>query len=167
MCSWKRHHVPGVRSMTDNNNSCCCCSVAQSCLTLCYSLDWSPPGSSVHGILQERILEWVAISFSRGFLTQGSNPRLLSPALQADSLPAEPSNSCIRIFYQTILMKSHYYFQYVCQFSWILFLQNCLVYHNDSFFFFYLYFYLMFSLISCLTDWLTAVARIPVTMATK
>ena len=43
-----------------------CVRVAQSCLTLCNPMDWSPPGSSVHGILQTRILEWVAISFSRG-----------------------------------------------------------------------------------------------------
>ena len=42
------------------------CSVAQSCPTLCNSLDCSPPGSSVLGISQARILEWVAISFSRG-----------------------------------------------------------------------------------------------------
>ena len=39
--------------------------VAQSCLTLCDPVDCSLPGSSVHGILQARILEWVAISFSR------------------------------------------------------------------------------------------------------
>ena len=45
--------------------------VAQSCLTLCDPLDCSPPGSSVHGILQARILEWAAISFSRG----SSQPR--------------------------------------------------------------------------------------------
>ena len=38
----------------------------QSCLTLCDRMDRSPPGSSVHGILQARILEWVAISSSRG-----------------------------------------------------------------------------------------------------
>ena len=38
----------------------------QWCLTLCNSMDHSPPGSSVHGILQARILEWVAIPFSRG-----------------------------------------------------------------------------------------------------
>ena len=38
--------------------------VAQSCPTLCYPVDCSPPGSSVHGIFQARILEWVAISFS-------------------------------------------------------------------------------------------------------
>ena len=35
--------------------------------TLCDPVDCSPPGSSVHGIVQARILEWVAISFSRGF----------------------------------------------------------------------------------------------------
>ena len=38
--------------------------VAQLCLTLCDLMDYSPAGSSVHGILQARILEWVAISFS-------------------------------------------------------------------------------------------------------
>ena len=43
-----------------------CCLVAQSCPTLCDPTDYDPPGSSVHGISQERILEWVAISFSRG-----------------------------------------------------------------------------------------------------
>ena len=40
--------------------------VAQSCPTLCDPMDCSLPGSSVHGILQARILEWVAVSFSRG-----------------------------------------------------------------------------------------------------
>ena len=40
--------------------------VAQSCLTLCDPIDRSLPGSSVHGIFQARVLEWVAISFSRG-----------------------------------------------------------------------------------------------------
>ena len=40
--------------------------VAQSCLTLCNPMDYSLPGFSLHGILQARVLEWVAISFSRG-----------------------------------------------------------------------------------------------------
>ena len=40
--------------------------VAQSCPSLCNPVDCSPPGSSIHGILQARILEWVAISFSKG-----------------------------------------------------------------------------------------------------
>ena len=37
--------------------------VAQLCLTLSYPMDWSLPGSSVHGILQARVLEWGAIAF--------------------------------------------------------------------------------------------------------
>ena len=50
----------------------------QSCPTLCDPIDNSPPGSPVPGILQARILGWVAISFSTGvFLTQESNPSLL------------------------------------------------------------------------------------------
>ena len=43
-----------------------CVESLQSCLTLCDPMDYSPPVSSAHGILQARILEWVAISFSRG-----------------------------------------------------------------------------------------------------
>ena len=43
---------------------------------------------TVHGILQARILEWVDFPFSRGFPNRGIQPR--SPALKADSLPAEP-----------------------------------------------------------------------------
>ena len=66
-----RHHTsasltkgcPGVESESE---------VSQSCPTLCDPVDCS---SSVHGIFQARVLEWVAISFSRGiFPTQGSNP---------------------------------------------------------------------------------------------
>ena len=45
--------------------------VAQSCLTLCDTMDCSLSESSVHGIFQARVLEWIAISFSRGF----SQPR--------------------------------------------------------------------------------------------
>ena len=40
--------------------------VAQLCLTLCNPMDYILPGSSIHGIFQARVLEWVAISFSRG-----------------------------------------------------------------------------------------------------
>ena len=59
--------------------------VAQS---LCDPMDYSLPGSSVHGIFQAKILEWVAISFSRDLPNPGIKPR--SPALQADSLPSKP-----------------------------------------------------------------------------
>ena len=44
---------------------CACMLILFSCVTLCDPMDCSPPGSSVHGILQERTLEWVAIPFSR------------------------------------------------------------------------------------------------------
>ena len=57
--------------------------VAQSCLTLCSHMDYT-----VHGILQARILEWVAILFSGDLPNPGIEPR--SPPLQVDSLPAEP-----------------------------------------------------------------------------
>ena len=49
-----------------SRNWSCCCLVAKSCLTLCDPMDCSLPGSSVHGISQTRILEWVAIPFSKG-----------------------------------------------------------------------------------------------------
>ena len=54
------------------------CSVAQSCPALCSPMDCSPPGSSLYGVFQARILDWVAISSSRViFPTQESNPHLL------------------------------------------------------------------------------------------
>ena len=58
-------------------------SVAQSCPTLCDPMDCSPPGSSVHGILKARILEWVAIPFPGDIPNPGMEPG--SPALQVDS----------------------------------------------------------------------------------
>ena len=57
--------------------------VTQLCLTLCHPMDYT-----VHGILQARILEWVAFPFSRG--SSQSRIESRSPTLQADSLPAEP-----------------------------------------------------------------------------
>ena len=63
----------------------------QSCLTLCDPIDGTPPGSTVPGILQEKILEWVAISFSRGSSQPKDEPG--SSALQADSLLAEPQGN--------------------------------------------------------------------------
>ena len=64
------------------------CLVAQSCLTLCDALDYSPPGSFIHGILQARILERVAIPSSRG----SSQPRDETQVSCTDCgfLPPEP-----------------------------------------------------------------------------
>ena len=59
-----------------------------SVVSLCDSTDCSPPGSSVHGILQARILEWVAFPSPGDPSNPGIEPR--SPALQADSLLSEP-----------------------------------------------------------------------------
>ena len=50
--------------------------VTQSCPALCDPKDCSPPGSSVHGILQARILEWVAIPFSRGSSQPGDQTQV-------------------------------------------------------------------------------------------
>ena len=71
----------------------CACPVAGkwSCSVVSSSLrphDGSLPGSMVHGIFQARILEWAAISFSRGSSQPGIEPR--SPALQMDASPSEP-----------------------------------------------------------------------------
>ena len=121
-------HCSTVYNSQDNEWVKMCCSVlCQSYLTLCDPMDCSSPGSSVHEILQARILDWVAIPFSRGsfqprdqthvshiadgffiiwatreaqeywngytILSPGElpNPGINpgSPALQADSLPAE------------------------------------------------------------------------------
>ena len=66
-------HSPYLESIYGSSRSeydvwvcVCVCSVAQLFLTLCNTRDYSPPGSSVCGISQARILEWVAISSSRG-----------------------------------------------------------------------------------------------------
>ena len=60
--------------------------------TLCDLPDCSPPGSSVRGILQVRILDWVAMPFPRDLPNPGIKHR--SPALQAYSLPSEPGIDC-------------------------------------------------------------------------
>ena len=63
---------------------------AQLCSTFCDRVDYT-----VHGILQHRILEWVAFPFSRGSPNSGIEP--VSPALQVDSLPAEPQGKAKHI----------------------------------------------------------------------
>ena len=74
---------------------------AQSCPTLCNPMICSPPGSSVDGILQARVFDWVTIHFSPGDLPDpGIKPR--SPALQVYSLPSElpPIGS---VFWRTLI----------------------------------------------------------------
>ena len=62
---------PSPRGSSRGTDGLLCVLVAQSCPTLCDPMDSSPPGSSVHGILQARTLEWVAHPFSKG----SSQPR--------------------------------------------------------------------------------------------
>ena len=89
----------------------------QACPTLCDPLDCSPPGSSVHGILQAKILDWVATLSSRGiFPTQISNPNLLCLLQwQASSLPTIPPGkpllymSHVQVFLQAYVFISHIY----------------------------------------------------------
>ena len=83
---WKQSRRAG----SDMVWSCLCVRSLKSCPACCDPMDCSPPGSSVHGMLQARILEWVAMRSSRG----SSQPRdwmepesSMSPALQAGSLP--------------------------------------------------------------------------------
>ena len=66
------------RDWGDPKDMCACMRASSLChVHLCDSMDCSLPGASVYGIFQARILEWVAISYSRIFPTQGSYPCLL------------------------------------------------------------------------------------------
>ena len=78
--------------------------VSQSYLTLCNSTDCSPPGFSVHGILQARILEWIAMPSPGDLLTQTLSPR--SPAFQTDSLPSPSQGSLVFIYFISIQWTS-------------------------------------------------------------
>ena len=73
---------------------------AHSCLTLCNPMDCSLPGSSVHGILQARILEWVAVSFSRGYSPDpGIEPKsLVSAALAGRVFITAPPGKPINVY---------------------------------------------------------------------
>ena len=71
------------------NNGCMCAQPLQSCQTLCNPRDCSPPGSSVCGIFQVRILEW--INLPGGLPGPGTEPvSPAAPALQVNSLLTEP-----------------------------------------------------------------------------
>ena len=78
----EKHDLTGENRLTHGHMK-----VIQSCLTLCDPMNCSLPGSSVHGILQARILEWV-------FPSPGDLPNPWiepgSPTAEADSLPSEP-----------------------------------------------------------------------------
>ena len=73
---------------------------SQLCPTLCDSMDYSLPGSSVHGISQAKVLEWVAISFSRGSCYPGIEPWSLTSSVLAGGFfitesPEKPQWCCV------------------------------------------------------------------------
>ena len=104
LCKWSRITFGFFLSL-GNIFLVCMLKALQLCPTLCDPMDYSPPGSSVHGILQAKILEWVSIFSSRGY----SWPRielvsLMSSALQMGSLPLGPPGKPIlglRVEYAT------------------------------------------------------------------
>ena len=71
MLCWALHHLREIKKMLVNTYTAAAAAAAkslQSYLTLCNPINSSPPGSSVPGILQTKILEWVAISFSNAYM---------------------------------------------------------------------------------------------------
>ena len=71
-----------------------CCAMLYSVVSdSCYPMDYSPPHSSVHGISQARILEWVAISFSRDLLDPGIEP--ISPVLAGGFFTTSTTLQCL------------------------------------------------------------------------
>ena len=79
--------------------------VTQSCLTLWDPVDCSPPGSSVHGISQKRVLEWVAIPSPGAHPDLGIEPG--SSALQADSFPTEPPGKSLSLLLSAKLLSPY------------------------------------------------------------
>ena len=88
--------VPSKSKMRSYFCCCCYCLVAKSCLTHCSPMDLSSLGFSAHGIAQARILQWVAISYSRG--SSGDLPEI--ELLQVGSLPLS------HVEVQTLCFKS-------------------------------------------------------------
>ena len=61
---WQIHALKRLQRLLVDVFACVCVLVTQLCPTLCDPLDYSPPGSSVHRILQKGILEWITVPFS-------------------------------------------------------------------------------------------------------
>ena len=86
LSQWPAMKVPRKDFYQKNSGlfNVCVCSLTQSCPTLCGPMDCSPPGSSVHGIFQARILEWIATAHSRNLPNPVIEPAsLASPDLES------------------------------------------------------------------------------------
>ena len=109
---WKHQFFSAQPSLWSNSHICtwllekpCVCLVTHLCPTLCNPMDYSPLGSCVHGILQTRLLVWVAIPISRGSSPPRDWPG--SPALQADSLPSDPPGKTIALTIMDLCQQSN------------------------------------------------------------
>ena len=88
---WPSSESPNPACVCVCARACMCVQLLQSCPTLCDPKDCSLPGSSVYGIFQARLLEWVAMLSSRGSSRPGIEPASpVLPALQVNSLPTGP-----------------------------------------------------------------------------
>ena len=94
--------------------TCACCAQSLSCVQPCNPMDCSPPGSSVHGIFQARILEWVGISYSRGssWPRDGTCTSCLAGGFFTAETPAKPTT-----LLSNKKKKPEYW--YMQQFTWI------------------------------------------------
>ena len=100
--------------------------VSQSCPTLSDPMDWSLPGSSVHGIFQARVLEWVAIAFSIVYLNiNASNLFYINEiTLNAMFLEILPTKQCIYIYIYFCVYDS-----YSCYWLCLKIFPDCIVGH--------------------------------------
>ena len=101
LSSWwcLRMNWPGRHPFDTIGVCVCVCMHTQSCLTLCDHMSCSLPSSSVHGIFQARILEWVAISFSRGSLQP--RDRTCISCIAGRLFTAEPQGKGCIILYRS------------------------------------------------------------------
>ena len=110
--------------------------VTQSCLTLCNPVDYRPTGSSIHGIFWARILEWVAIRFSRGF-SQSKDQTQVSCIADRFFTMSEPSE-IIKCNLQSLILLIRQLDQirvnFISEEDWFCFpihlcsLDNCFIY---------------------------------------
>ena len=105
LCCSVRHFVPWnfISTMREDGYKS---EVVQSYVTLCDPMDCSLPGSSIHGIFQTRVLEWVAISFSRG----SSRPRDQTQVSLIAGRHSEELPNC----FQSNCIILHFYQQNIC-----------------------------------------------------
>ena len=100
--------------------------VAQPCPTLCDPMDCSLPGSSLHGILQARVLEWVAISFSRG--SSQPRDRTLVSCIPGRHFDLWAAREVLLFLFSAVFQKLFYCIQRIMTGTWMRALLKVFVY---------------------------------------